>query len=97
MTFTEDQLRAKLADAEEHLADAENVRGLLAVDLADAETPERRRDFLTVELHAADLRVTLYRQVVEKLRAELGVRSPSAEHRPLSSARCVCGQPWPHA
>lgn len=68
------ELTEKLRHAEEHLRDAENVRALLAVDLADEETPAMRRDFVAVELHAADLRVDLYRQVVAELRERLGIR-----------------------
>lgn len=68
-------LEVKLAHAEEELRHAEHTRQLLTVSL-DVETeldvPPWWSDRLRVELHAADLRLDLWRQVIADLRKQLG-------------------------
>jgi hypothetical protein len=73
------EAREKLRQAEKHLGDATNVRALIA--LGSLPAPDEndpadvgRADELAVELHVADVRVDLWRQVVAELRERLGIR-----------------------
>jgi hypothetical protein len=71
------ELTEKLADARGELRDAEALRERIAFALvldADPDVPPvpvRLRDRLTVELHTADLRVQLWRDVVAEVERRL--------------------------
>lgn len=65
------ELREKLEHAQGYLRDAEHTRSLIAVSLTDDDAPETFREALLLELHPADLRVALWRDVVADLRRRL--------------------------